>query len=92
MGGCCCVFFLPGFTLATVTVCVKASWRALSVTLELCVARKGKGDFSERTAARSWTTRTNRLLALIRGMVQLWGENWIMSVVCVALVLVMYMV
>ena len=49
-GGCCCCCFLVvlrRFTLATATVCPKASWSALSVTLDDCESRNGNGDFSD---------------------------------------------
>ena len=73
--GCCCVFFLPGFTFATVTVWLSASWRALRVTFEVCDSRKGNGDFSERMLVRSWTASTKRSLALICGNGAVMGEE-----------------
>ena len=67
---CCCLLVLPVFTLSTATVCVMASWRACSVTFEDGVVKKGKGDFSAKTAVRSWTASTNRSFASTCGIVQ----------------------
>ena len=52
----------------------------------------GMGMVIFQMLVRSWTARTNLSLASICGMVQLWGKNWIVSVVLVNFVVGMYMV
>ena len=64
----------------------------MRVTFEVCDSRNGNGDFSERMLVRSCTARTNLSLALIYGMVQLLGKNWMVSVVLVDFVVGMYIV
>ena len=59
-----------GFNRAAVTVCASAYWSACNDTLELCVARKGEEDLSERIPVRSWTASTNWSLTFICGIVQ----------------------